>query len=338
MANLMITYRCNLRCAYCFANSYVNRWDQDMSLETAGRMLDWLKNGGERMVGIMGGEPTVHPALDRILRMAAERGLRCSVFTNGLSLLPHLKAVAEVGARLLINVNEPQSLGPEAQRRFEETLERLAQLGLMRAVTFGVNIFRSDYDFSYHLALLKRWGQRELRVSVTVPNRPEPGMNPLTSLRAYAGSVERLCLALRDMGAFPSFDCNRLPACLLRETGLTALAETDSPLRRSNLWEGALPCQPVIDILPDETAIRCFGLSDQSRVRVADYQTPGHLRRHYLTQLDALGTFAPPGAACEGCYEHRAGLCQGGCLVYRMDRILALRQAVREGGALAHGG
>lgn len=332
MPNLMITYRCNLRCAYCFANSYVNRWDTDMTLETAGRMLDWLKAGNEKMVGIMGGEPTVHPHLDDILKMVADRGMHCSVFTNGLSLLQHLDAISAVRARLLINVNEPHVLGKQSVECLEATLEALEERGMMPQVTFGVNIYHPNYDFSYHLALLKRYHQHEIRVSVAVPNKPDPSMNVLDSLREYVPDVVRLYRELTAMNAFPSFDCNRLPACLLREKVMDALGTQTDIERRSNLWEGAMPCQPVIDILPDETAIRCFGLSDESRVKVADFRTPGHLRRHYLAHIDALGTFTPPSAACRSCYEHQAGLCQGGCLVYRTAEILSKREAIWEKG------
>lgn len=328
MPNLMITYRCNLRCAYCFANSYVNRWDTDMTLETAGRMLDWLKAGNEKMVGIMGGEPTVHPQLDDILKMVAEREMRCSIFTNGLELLKHLDIVSAIGARLLINVNEPHILGKKSVEHLEATLEALDKRGMMPRVTFGVNIYHTDYDFSYHLSLLKQYSQHEMRVSVAVPNKPSSRMYVLSSLRAYVPDVVRLYQELAAIDAFPSFDCNRLPTCLLREEVRKALVAPMDVTCRSNLWEGAVPCQPVIDILPDETAIRCFGLSDESRVRVADFQKPSHLRRHYLAYIDALGMFAPPSDTCCNCYEHKTGLCQGGCLVYRMDKIMSKRNTV----------
>ncbi len=33
MPNIMLTYRCNLKCPYCFANEFVNKKNTDISLK-----------------------------------------------------------------------------------------------------------------------------------------------------------------------------------------------------------------------------------------------------------------------------------------------------------------
>lgn len=336
MANLMITYRCNLNCSYCFANSYVNREDTDMTLDTAGRMLDWLCQGGERMVGVMGGEPTVHRHLPEILKMIHARGMHASLFTNGLALGQHLPLLREMGVRILLNVNEPEVLGSMRQAQLEQVLTQLLDMGMAQQVTFGVNIYKQGYDYRHIIEMMKRFHHHELRVSVTVPTDAQAQVNPLDYLRAFIPDVVRLLRELHAINAYPTFDCNRIPACLLCGPEFDALPDIHELVRRTNLFRGAEPCSPVLDILPDETAIRCFGLSDETRVRVADFHTPRHLRQYYRQQMDALCAYLPVSDNCRSCYEQRTGLCHGGCLVFRMEQIKQLREllAANEEGIL----
>ena len=75
MANLMITKQCNLKCTYCFANEFVNRQNDMMSYENFLKCLDFLMCDVNERIGIIGGEPTLHPNLKKMLVITA----RCVV-------------------------------------------------------------------------------------------------------------------------------------------------------------------------------------------------------------------------------------------------------------------
>ena len=45
MPNIMLTYRCNLKCPYCFANEFVNKKNTDISLENFEKALDFIDRG-----------------------------------------------------------------------------------------------------------------------------------------------------------------------------------------------------------------------------------------------------------------------------------------------------
>lgn len=328
MANLMITYRCNLNCSYCFANSYVNHQNTDMTLDTAKEILTWLSEGGERTVGIMGGEPTIYPHLDEILYFARDKGIRCSLFTNGIRLIPWLDCLKETGARILINVNEQDKMGSAQYEELEKTFHELLNRGFVDRVTFGVNIYKHDYDYSRVIELMKRFHHHELRVSVTVPNGDQRNMDIISYMEGYMAAVRNLLIELAKINAYPSFDCNRIPACVLRSASLEDLPFLKEPGYRSNLLSGAVPCQPVIDILPDQTAIRCFGLSENLRVPIARFRNISHLRNYFARQFDMLSAYTESSEKCRSCYEHETGLCNGGCLVYQLEKIMNMRKAL----------
>ncbi len=56
-------------------------------------------------------------------------------------------------------------------------------------------------------------------------------------------------------------------------------------------WEQAIFCEryncsPVIDILPDLRAIRCFGLSEHTKQDINDFSGVSELSRHYDFTFD----------------------------------------------------
>ncbi len=85
-ANIEITTRCNLRCAFC-ARTQGARPAVDMSLETFKRILDLLPHAYRiTLVGL--GEPLLHPGVAECVAMAAAKGRRVSLVTNALLLTP----------------------------------------------------------------------------------------------------------------------------------------------------------------------------------------------------------------------------------------------------------
>lgn len=84
-----ITERCNLTCPTCFsASSPHETWQ--MPFDEFDRKLDKLLAQGKRdadMIQLSGGEPTLHPDLERMVELAFAKGLRkVYVNTNGVRI------------------------------------------------------------------------------------------------------------------------------------------------------------------------------------------------------------------------------------------------------------
>ncbi len=77
--------RCNLDCTYC--NEY-DRTSDPVPLETMLARVDRLGELGATIITLSGGEPTLHPDLDAIIRRIRERGAIATLITNGLLLTP----------------------------------------------------------------------------------------------------------------------------------------------------------------------------------------------------------------------------------------------------------
>jgi len=106
---LPITNACNLRCPICFG---YNRPDPYfMPPDEFARRLDFLLNATASvdLINITGGEPTLHPELLEILRLAKRPGIgRVTLNTNGIVLgrRPELaRALAEMGIYVVFSID-----------------------------------------------------------------------------------------------------------------------------------------------------------------------------------------------------------------------------------------
>lgn len=78
-----VTENCNANCPSCFnANSRTN---SEMSVEMFEKLCIYLNKNGIVHLKIMGGEPTVHPDFEEIVKIAQKYFVYVEIFSNGLN-------------------------------------------------------------------------------------------------------------------------------------------------------------------------------------------------------------------------------------------------------------
>jgi MoaA/NifB/PqqE/SkfB family radical SAM enzyme len=85
LAQIVPVRRCNLDCAYC--DEY-DKTSGPVPLETMLRRIDHLAELGTTIITLSGGEPTLHPDLDALIRHIRNCGAIATLITNGLLLTP----------------------------------------------------------------------------------------------------------------------------------------------------------------------------------------------------------------------------------------------------------
>ena len=68
MANIAIINYCDLKCKYCFADDMIKEKSVTITLDDYRKILDFLSRTPKNHIGIIGGEPTLHPHFDDILK------------------------------------------------------------------------------------------------------------------------------------------------------------------------------------------------------------------------------------------------------------------------------
>ena len=284
MSNIMINENCNQRCPYCFASEFVNVKKNNMSFENFKKAVDFILTGYEGnkigQIGVIGGEPLLHPEFDSFMDYLnnKEEVKKVTVFTNGV---------------LLNKYNRK------------------------RRLTIGLNIY-DNIDYSFFINLADKYGFDRVRLSVVVPayGTEKKGIEHFINLK---NKVLEITKALLVRGIKFKFDCNLPVPCIwsneeiedLELMGLCSYTRELIPLEQS-------VCQPVIDILPDLTAIRCFGLSDISKKNISEFKDIKELRDYYIDNIDAVISKKPINEKCKQCKLFPLK-CYGGCLANRKE-------------------
>ena len=335
MPNIMMTDICNLNCPYCFANEFVHRDANEITEAAFRSALDFLLgDGSNHTVGLIGGEPTTHSKFDELLRIALidQRVETVVVYTNGLLLHEHADLLCHEKVRLLVNCNSPDTIG---EKRFAQLRDNLDMMVWNRLagnhVTLGINLYETDFSYSYIIELLKRYHFDCVRTSLTVPNTDnERNLDAHAYFMAMKPRMLSFFRELLEADVVPYFDCNKIPSCLLDEGELEELrVAINNPrlhdrMMRSNISSSIVTCSPVIDILQDLTAVRCFGLSRSTRKPIGDFRGLSDLKSYYRLTVDACGYATSYSKRCVDCYERKTLRCSGGCLAFKERRIQSL--------------
>jgi MoaA/NifB/PqqE/SkfB family radical SAM enzyme len=132
---LEITRRCNLACQHCYANSGPALPVTDrMQFADWCRVMEEARAIGCRRVQFIGGEPTVHPDLERLVEHARRVGFRhCEVFTNAtlfredlVETFKHLRVLVHFSFYSFDPAVHDQITGQQGS--FERTVEGIRML------------------------------------------------------------------------------------------------------------------------------------------------------------------------------------------------------------------
>jgi len=336
MANIMINKACNLNCSYCFANEFVNKDEYNMSMENLERAIRFAcHNQNNVSIGVIGGEPLLHPNFEQILsRLIHEpRIASILVFTNGLLLNKYFKILSHKKVKLLVNLNDPQNM---SHKKYQQIISNLDKLHFEYYkgddVTLGINMYKPDFNYQYLLNELKKYRKTYVRTCIAVPNTPEKkGFSALDYFRSMKPGVIEFFKKAKAIGVMPSFDCNLLPTCTTTDEEKAFLTSLwDMEKTSGNFCSAGEPsnCSPVIDILPDLQAVRCFGTSDQDKVHIDQFKDVNELINYYKFNYDSFAYHVHNEPECMECDQAKKMVCMGGCLAFKNKKINAVKKSI----------
>lgn len=330
MANIMLTDICNLKCPYCFANEFVNKNANEITEENFDKAVDFiLADKSVNSIGLIGGEPTLHSQFPLLVQKLIDNESieRIILFTNGIFLDKYFDILCNKKINFLINCNSGKNISFSDYERMLNNIDCLVnQYHMSDNVTLGINLYKPDIDYSYIIDLLNQYNFKRVRASITVPNMDKiNNMDALTYFMSMKKCVLGFLSKLFDNGIAPIFDCNKMPFCIIDTTEYSKLvshiSERDKDyIYESNFWDKKVTCSPVIDILQDLTAVRCFGLSEYSKQNINNYKTLTELNNFYIQSVDSISDSISNSPECVDCQSRINKSCAGGCLVFKIQK------------------
>jgi MoaA/NifB/PqqE/SkfB family radical SAM enzyme len=136
LVQLVVTRRCNLACGYC--DEY-DDFSGPVELALLERRIDHAAGLGTIVLTLTGGEPLLHPGLDRLVARAVAGGMVCTLISNGYALTRDwVRRLNEAGLSLLqmsVDNIEPNEWSQKSWANVRRKLELLKE-----TARFGVNI------------------------------------------------------------------------------------------------------------------------------------------------------------------------------------------------------
>ena len=128
LAQIVPVRRCNLSCTYC--NEY-DKTSAPVPTEVMLQRIDKLTELGTGIITFSGGEPTLHPDLDLLIRRVRANGAIATLITNGYFLtVDRIRRLNDAGLDYLqisIDNVEPDDVSKKSLKVLDRKLQWLAQ-------------------------------------------------------------------------------------------------------------------------------------------------------------------------------------------------------------------
>jgi MoaA/NifB/PqqE/SkfB family radical SAM enzyme len=165
-----VTRYCNARCGFCLAPPDGAHPDGSILI---GR-LDWVLARGVRTVHFCGGEPTIHPAMARLIEYVHCRDGKTRLTTNGITIPEELFAVLRARpTEVKVSLHGDREyhnriVGCDAFDRTTENLRRLLKSGVRTSVQTTV-VAGGEWVVERVAGFCREMGVRRLSILPFIP-------------------------------------------------------------------------------------------------------------------------------------------------------------------------
>jgi len=258
-------------------------------------------------VGIVGGEPTLHPQFKQFVSLLIARKLRLTVFTNGLmpmNTVRFLHSLPLGQCNVLLNINQLESYTCQQRQCL-----KVCMLGLGDRLSLGHTIFEAGRDLSFLIRLIKRYRlARIIRISLAHPVWGSSNhFLPPVLYRKASVHIVRLVRSCGQNGISLMLDCG-FTRCAFRRRDAQILQKFGVHLQTK--------CPVPVDVAPDLTVWRCFATSNRWNRKLGEFNNLAHLQ-HYFKEKSRrlrLEEFSGIFPSCRRCPHRASESCHSGCL------------------------
>lgn len=293
MTNISVISACNNNCSYCFQKDY-HEQGQLMPLDEVKKIVDWMH---EDRVGILGGEPTLHPDIVEMMDYVVRTKQEGLLFTNLLTKTSIIDDLIHLpNLKWLINSNSR----PELVNLFYKNLDFLKDNTRLlkdnnQTISIGVTVvgnLEEDIDFiDKQMYVLKNYPEIVFTARIGLSTDFHKGN---CDIKDFSDSIEYFLdeLAKVNPNLFFNFDCG-LNLCNIKPKVLARLMKMKNAL----FHFGCI--SPAMDVLIDGSVCYCFCCPDDFHIRIDNYS-------EFKNSIDCRRWFETKGAEY---MERNGGLC-----------------------------
>lgn len=139
-----ITNICNMRCSFCHGHSREPRW---MSMEEFSLVLDKLRGYTQFIYYHLMGEPLTHPLLPAFVKLAASKGYKSVITTNGTLLHARQEELLAAGIhKVNISLHSFENGSPEDHTEYIRQLAEFADRAAKAGTIITFRLWNKGFD------------------------------------------------------------------------------------------------------------------------------------------------------------------------------------------------
>jgi cyclic pyranopterin phosphate synthase len=320
-ANLYITNLCSGRCSYCCVKEWITDTPKDaqyLSLRDLDKIIMWLKESEIGFVQLIGGEPMLHPYIEKIVEKLRNQGIFIrTILTNCLGDTEvYQRVINKLDTIWLVNVNHPSSYTKEEWEKINRNLELLRWKGEDKLISeepfdihslslqLAVNFYKPNLDYSYIIELAQKYRCSHIRYAPSHPSAGESNVHvPFEELERLKPTLMSFVKDSVSAGVKPGLECV-LPPCIFTTTEWRYLILFTEAIKTL--------CQPDLEIFPDlsvNTCVSTLGIVPSYKIGEMSAQ---EMIQRFLLATKHYKECVP--SYCEGCELLKTKDCQGYCL------------------------
>jgi len=277
MANILITNFCNQSCSYCFAmDELKKKKTQEMKLTDFKKVLGFLKKSNDKIIRLMGGEPTLHSRFREIVEYSLKNKFSVQIFTNGIFSNQIVDFLVEQKDNIKYSFNiNPLKYYPSAT--WVQILKNLEKITLFKRSLVGAVLWKKDFNIDYLLDLTEKFHLRTiiLRIANPIINQK----NKFLHLEEYFVLANNLIREIKKTDknkvriglgcGFPKEMFSNKQLEILRKYGVI-----------SKGW-GCDGNSGRFDIKTDLSVFRCFPLSNWKTKKLSDFNKVQEIEKYF---------------------------------------------------------
>lgn len=322
---------CNSKCPYCFAGNMGIDKTTNITIDNFKKILNKMALDGDKLLTLLGGEPTIHPQFEEILNISNEY---CEMFdwnllvlTNGVNIYKYIN-LFQKNANFLINVNNINTLGPKQCEELLKSLDALRDNGFIEpqssSVTLGCNLHIECSDYNYFWEIVDIYGTKKIRVSVASPQNNEYLHNRDSYFKIMKPVFMEFVNNAYERNVELILDCSQIPPCYFSPAELYMVVKVagtgTDPLGK---------CEPLFEVMPDMTVSCCFGDKNykNSKHTVDDFKIFREAGDYFrdMRFMDMKNNYHLE--KCFDCLLAKNNLCFGGCFGFT-DNLNSLLEEI----------
>jgi hypothetical protein len=269
------------------------------------KAINYLKRNGERGVGIIGGEPTLHPDFFDLLDYTMEKGMQVQLFTNGIMNMKTVQGLAAYNSEklgILLNLNDADFYSPGRLSRIKSTFQSLNE-----KISLGYTIYKHDFSLDFHREMILEYGlNKRIRIGLAAPiggDKTGDFFSGSDSLK-LGRAITDIIIILEKSDILVNLDCG-FCLCMFTTEQLGIMTQKSAGFSSK--------CEPIIDIDTELNMHHCFPLTGLLEKPMKKYPDLRELKRYYSTKLEGLKVFGNEGE-CLNCKYLKRRQCRGWCL------------------------